>query len=467
MIIDGKLRTRLSMLEQVHFTGRLVLMSDLHIGTGETAPLSTLRPNRPCREGDADPEVTLMFRDDQSRPAIPATALKGVLRKAVLDISGEDAVRSLFGEVKATEWRRGPAGEEAVDAGGMGCVWLRMARLSAAPTDAHAKARPFFNCGAVSIITTHVAIDRRTGTADDKKLFYVERVPEGAVFKLRGVFLGSEQEAAEALPVALAPLARSEGLGLGADERFAAGRLRLEGNLDCTRWWFDTDNGEVRFGPSAPIAVPAPASPPQSGALILDLHCRGPYLSVDAAQVQGGANRIPTLKRNQDQPDLPATSLIGALRERAAWLAALDPLDDAERDQPDERFRKTKSWDSTAKLTRTERLFGVAGWKGLVRVVSIEALDGAREASLTSVVLDRFSGAPLDSALFECEAFVGARFRVSLTLDRRTADGHDWPSEDDRTLYDALIAEVCTDGLLLGHATGRGFGWFDDIKEVR
>jgi CRISPR/Cas system CMR subunit Cmr4 (Cas7 group RAMP superfamily) len=465
-VTKAEARTRLSLLEQIRFTARLRLLSDLHTGTGGSERLKNLRDLVPSPDDDADdgPLVALIFRDNKRAPAIPATALKGALRKAVRQTFDEHVIGYLFGEIKDTEWQRDDRGaEEAVDAGGMGCVWLRMARLAEAP--AHPGTRPYWDEDASSMITTHVAIDRKTGTADDKKLFYVERVPAGACFELRGVFLGNLEEAEKALALAFAPLARAEGLGIGADERFGAGRLRLEGALQCTRWWFDPGTGEIRVEEVSPISILSVDGVRGSTGCTLELYCRGPYLTVDPARQSRNSNLIPTLKRDDDTPDLPATSLMGALRERAAWLAALDPLAAEEQDAPDDRFRKTRTWSSPGELTRVERLFGVAGWRGLVRVVAIESLDGARLSTLTSVCLDRFSGAPLDSALFDCEAFIGARFQVTLSLDERSSDDRVWPSEADRALFDALIDEVRDDGLLLGHATGRGFGWFN-VKEI-
>jgi CRISPR/Cas system CSM-associated protein Csm3 (group 7 of RAMP superfamily) len=187
----------------------------------------------------------------------------------------------------------------------------------------------------------------------------------------------------------------------------------------------------------------------------LTLFCRGPHLTIDPAKTRND-NVIKAARRNDAAPLLPASSLIGVLRTRAAWLAATDTTADG--DDPD---RILVTGQDPRTLTRTQRLFGVAGWRGLMEVVKLDAENDSRVETLPSVVIDRFSGGTLDSALYMVEAFAGVRFMVTLRIIRRRFDKDTmWPGKEDLDLFDALIANLEQEGLMLGHAVNRGFGWF-------
>jgi CRISPR/Cas system CSM-associated protein Csm3 (group 7 of RAMP superfamily) len=432
------------MLEHIAFTGTMRLRSDLHIGTGATKKLSELRPDAPAR--DKDPNVTLVVRDKHGTPIIPATGLKGALRKAIAE--GDEALGRLFGAAKDAPW------DSDREIGQIGRVWLRFARLTDGGLGGE---RPFWDPGAGTLITTHVAIERKTGTAADKKLFYVERVPEGAAFELRGIYAGSRAEAERDLPVALGPLARPEGLGIGADGKLGDGRVGFDKDavLKCTRHYFDPGTGEVEidaFDLSLSGVTADPAAP-----IKLLLCCRGPYLTSDPSR--RGGNTIPAARRSNAPPVplLPASSLLGALRSRAAWLAAAEGEQNA-----DDHDDVLTTGESPRRLSRVQRLFGVPGWRGLLRIAGIELQDPPpHPEKLTSIVIDRFSGGTLDSALYATEAFSKVRFAVELQIERRRWSGTEWPSREDREFFGTLMRDLREEGLLLGHAVNRGFGWFE------
>ena len=309
------------MLSQLRFTAKVQLKANLHIGIGETAPLGEsggLRPSAPLVDG-VNPEVSLIFRDETGRPAIPATAQKGALRKAIQALEDEAEANRLFGEVKDTEWVRDAWGERLTeDRGTAGTVWLRMARRTEAPL--HPGQQPYWEASKESCISAHVAIERKTGTAADQKLFYVEEVPEGAEFELRGVVIGELESAKRELSIALSPLAAAEGLAVGADQRFGSGRLLLKGPVTCTPWWFNTETGDIETGAAFELKIQPPAATTPALVRTLVLTCEGPYLTIDPSQDRG-SNVIHAAKRSDDVPLLPASCLMGCLRTRAAWLA--------------------------------------------------------------------------------------------------------------------------------------------------
>lgn len=459
------------MLHQLRFTARLKLLSDIHIGTGDSKKLSELRPGAYLTEGtEHDPEVATIFRIECGAgkiPALPATAIKGVLRNAILQLHGDEEAKRLFGEIKNTETGRIDGEAIQIDSGKVGTIWLRLAKLETPPSNPDAL--PFWDDDANSFISTHVAIDRETGAAAYQKLFSVERVPEGAEFKLRGIAIGERNVCVADILKALGPLATSDGLSLGAGERFGSGRVQIVGEVSCRRWWFDTETGDVVNNEAFTLPVAREAVFNQPEAKTFDLYCRGPYLTVDPAPARqstnDGENRkiIRAARRMEESPLLPATSLIGALRSRAAWLAAIDDIGDG-----DEPFRKPDSWAHPEDLSRVERLFGVSGWRGLVRVISIEPQDETPPPQLkemSCVAIDRFTGGFLDSMLYTIEAFTGAGFRIKLVLDKRYAANQTWPGPADNELFNELLMDMERDGLHLGHGSNRGFGWFT-AKEI-
>lgn len=443
------------LLDQVRFTLCLELESDLHVGTGESIPLSEFTGHKAAQD-ESDPLVAAIARDLPGRPIVPATALKSGLRRAIAD---EAEAARLLGKASLTDWIRTARGEIAIDKGQSGTIWLGTATLHKPPVAA--SGLPHWNESRQTYLSTHVALARRTRTADEHKLFWVERVPQGASFTLDGIALGSEARAD--LDTVLALLRR--GIAVGAGERKGAGRLVLDKVMSCVCHHFDAAAGSVRSAPLNVLLPPAAAA--RSAQLwSLRLECEGPYVSIDASR--RGANDMTrcALRRDDQTPLLNPDSLLGALRARTAFLshAHASRLGLEEKtDRGDDPFARPVEASAIAGLTCTQRLFGVGGWRGLVRILSLnceagvlcDGIDG-RDLAYTSLAIDRFSGAPLDGALYQTEYFLGARFAVRLTLDSRG----EWPSAKDRALFGTLLADIADNGVMLGHGTNRGFGWF-------
>ena len=126
----------------------------------------------------------------------------------------------------------------------------------------------------------------------------------------------------------------------------------------------------------------------------------------------------------------------------------------------DDRFRVLADNVDPGMLTRTERLFGVTGWRGLVRLGDVALKGGKRMSAkgdgIAGISLDRFSGAVLDDRLFFGDAWTGLTLTFTIGLEPNRHSG-----ERDEALFDALIAEIQGEGMQLGHGTNRGFGWFE------
>lgn len=429
-------------LEHVRFTFQVHLTTDTHIGDGREVRLSELCPNAPratlADNRDADPRIATIARDHAGKPTLPATALKGALRKALTASLPPDEILALFGVIKE-------------DGGGaMGRFAFYAGKMEQA---GRSQGLPYAEYLTDTWLATHVAISRRTGAADPMKLYTIELVPAGTVFEVCGVWFGTLDDAKTGLATLLAPLATPEGLTIGAGGRTGLGAMKLSaGSLTLTRTAFDAATGMVRTEAAGGLAIKGGAVAPPDATL--KLRCRGPFATVDPTPRRGDnrGNVIHALKRDDETPVLHAETVAGALRQRAAWLSAVNGWGG------DDPFRKPDTWTDPAELTPVERLFGVGGWRGLLRISAPKDVTAKAADELTSISIDRFSGAVLDSTLFTHEVFVDVSCSVDLRLDRRPGVAL---ADRDRDLLKLLVEDLHKDSLLLGHATNRGFGWFD------
>lgn len=426
--------------DRIVFRATLRVVSDLHIGSLGSA-MKTDNVNR-------------LLYDSEERPLLPASTLKGVLRALT------EECEAVFGTPTDSE----QDGKKV--SGIVAKLWFDDAPL-AEPAEDIAFVGRGNRCGPGVFLADRVSIDRKTGAAEDNKLYQVETVAEGGRFELSGIWLDADDIGP--LEAVFARLAAAVSVGRGTNR--GNGRMALEAeNLTLTREIV----GEDGFSLSEPfgddelrsvrrrIAAKAevlPAPQPQRS-VSLRLNAKGPYLSIREHRVEkeGGAKIAQPLEAD-GRPVLRPESLVGVLRERASWLAELDRARATEgavspdARSCDDRFRKG-SRDLTS-LTPVERLFGVVGWRARLRVseLSVPKENNPVPLTLTSVSIDRITGAGRDSFLYSERAFTGAAFDVTLAVE------DDDP--DTLAVFDRLIENIGTEGLELGHGTTKGFGWFE------
>jgi len=416
----------------------LVTLSPLHVGSGAFSPV----------DDASSPGVARFQRDDRERPYIPGSTLKGVLRRAATAAIGQGEIDLLFGEVKD---RDAPGRAGAIFFRGASCI---------EPGDAGAF--PYAaQCEPGLFIAARTRIDRDSGVAADNKLFLQEMVVPGSRFALSLACLGASGETAP--PAGLLALLRHasqpDGLTLGKGGNDGFGRLRLDaGSVRITLRYLDAD-GELQAADRSDLWSAATAPPPQPASWqhTLELFCAGLFLVADSSHVPdtgGDGPQIVAQRQAGGQPLLLGSSLSGALRSRAAWLAALDGRDRS--DDPDRILRKP---EGTTTLTPVERLFGVNGFRGLLEIRRLD-VSATGTVDIASVKLDRFSGAPIDNALYTTRAFIGTRLTATLALADR---GRTTPTAEDRALADALLRDIAENGIPLGQGENKGFGWFEKV----
>lgn len=463
---------------RLDITAELELLTPLHLGTGEVETFDSIeRDDQQTKQKVAVP-VACVMRDAGGLPTIPGASVKGVLRAAtdpaepgLADLFGPETGQSLHqGRLTARRMRYLSAGQSAMLAAGMPYA-----------TAAHSAGRTFADLGL--FVAARTAIDPGLGVADEGKLFHQQLVVPGARFRMElSLRLDGDVEAARrseaCLIRALAALTRGEGIAFGHGQSLGQGRLRLHRDtLQGQRLAIDKTSGALADVDSAATTralrqAVADASVASVETIERYLVGRGPFLVNDSSIVPRPDSGDPRLNAQRQgagknaRPLLPGSTVVGALRARAGWLSQLRWSDSRAGDNRDRILAKNdpaarrvlgdRAVTSAIALTPTERLFGVTGWRGLLRVARIDCVACAGFESITSVRLDRFSMAPIDGALFTSRAAIDPVFRVTLELERRGG----FPSDDDRKLLEALLAELREEGLMLGHATSRGYGWF-------
>lgn len=453
-------------LGRIRVTGTLTLRSPLHMGSGETFTDEDVTRRLPAdRQDEAlDVRINAIVRDVDNKPYIPGSTLKGILRAALRNVADAD---DLFGSIDPDDHNNGR----------MGRLWIYGAPLISAREPGVLKDRPHAE------VKAQTRIDRRTGTAEAAKLFHSEMVPAGATFAFSarlGTGTVVDEDEVVRLAGALAPLTREGAVTLGKGGRQGHGRAVL--TVDAVvHERFDIGDGVWTAGDEAVRArfdaALAAAVPVERETFTLRLACDGPYLTVDALNrpprgVQKDEERrpIPILCGADGKPVLWGSSLLGALRQRAAWLAEIDrlrnpgahrggdrPMDDRDPD------RAVLTKQEVAGLEPVERLFGVPGYRGRLGIERLTWTGGSAEpVDVTSVSIDRFTGGAREGALFTTQVVYGARFDATFRLEVRTPAGtaQDGGDDSDRTFCDRLIGDIRTNGLFLGAGAAKGFGWF-------
>lgn len=464
------------------YSGRLVVVSPLHVGSGEFAPRSAVKGKAGANQ---TPLVSLIARDGKDDPFIPGTTLKGLLVRLV----AENERSRLAGEIR----------EDKDSPGQAGAVLVRGARLvSPGKTEAlpYNKSTADDHVGRGVFIAARTSVDGAMGTVKDTTLFFQEMVAPGSVFEFECVVAprgwskaDDPSHAVEArvadvsalLEKALGVLSGKAGAQIGKGQADGLGAIRIEGDVTATSRFVDGETGEVTDGKPrvASLTKAVTAATDASSRFSVAFECDGPFLIADASRkkehIAYAFDEIDEKKANDKEPHvrpqkqgtgkLPlilGTSLSGALRDRAEWLASVHGVGAGEKRRTD--------ISQGLPIHPIDRLFGMTGFRGLLGIRSLEVRKGTLWP-VTSVKIDRFSGAPYDSGLFKTETFVDVAFDVCFEVERRGyvpkgTSENDAEYETARLramedrLLDLLKADLAENGLEIGAGGNKGFGWF-------
>lgn len=459
----------------------LRVLTPLHVGTGETG----LSPDILNEKTKESVEVALVAADGDHHPLIPGSTLKGVLRRAL-------------GQHPASEVLFGPAGISSAEEARAGKLTIWQARMdpgsipevkSTSYSDAalainidDAPPRSNRTHGSIGLfVEARTSIHEGLGVAKAGRLFHRQFVMPGVRFALCMGLLDPADETRAALKALLALMSDAEagGVVLGTGTGLDQGRILLDRDglivrnhvlLTDGRLGFEDLSSEWRAA-LAMESAPTKAKPARRKRL--RLACTGPFLVNDASAEK---RRIDAASKDErapaedtdgpdsaqltaltgfddkaDKPRLPGATLRGALRARALWLGRC-----AQAEYQDHKEAIAYPGEVAA-LSSAERIFGVNGWRALLQLEGLDCVSSKGWQNLTSVRIDRFSGAAVDGGLFTTRAAIKPLFSVTVTLERRG----DWPLDADLAVFDNLMEDLQRNGLMLGHGTNRGYGWFD------
>ncbi len=434
------------LLKRRSYSCTLETVTPLHLGSGDVRDdlLPEIEVTRNGVRETRKVAVAAIQRDNGNCPTLPGTALKGALRR-----NAPDGGEALFGNI--TEKKKSPQGQEVTkEPARMGALLLRGARWL---SGGDGTGLPF--AGNATFVHARSKIDPGRGTSDSNKLFHAEMVIPKSRFEwhFRLETRGDIDRLEEVLLKALAPWAEERGIAIGANKSADLGRVRLvEGTLKRTDWHVEggrlVARGEAQTLPLSPSTDKPDAR--------LTLLCKGPFLTLDTDvdPPEDDDTHTPQLRalRHQNAPFVLATMVKGALRQRLSWLLACDAFD-PDATPPSQGETVIRDPSETHRLSAVERLFGAAGWRGVLRVAVTET---AREAAVKSsqVRIDRFSGGTVDSALFTIDADRGVRLELSFWLDAARAETRD------RDNLARVLDDIRENGLELGHGVTKGYGWF-------
>ena len=422
---------------------RLMLetMSPIHIGSGEATELA-LRPG-----ANDTALVATIVRDVNRLPYLPATSIKGALLSlAQRHLPKDDGLVPLFGAPKS--------GEKDKSSGVMGRLLTRGGRVVGALPDI--SPAPFADAAdrMASFIAARTAIDHEKGVADDHKLFHQEMAIPGLCFELAMTFacFGGKDEQDNALDLLrrLLGIVARDGLMLGRSQADGQGLLRVRGQVTITAYIL---SGTGNLEPGQPEIVKTAAAstngdvqvhsftflcPTPFGVLDSSVKGAGKDVARESGTVQLAAQRLA-----DDEPLILGSSISGAMRARAQWLWRREIL------------RGNMCEARSDEDNPVAELFGTTGRRAIIEIRNL-TVSKAKGEKITSLKVDRFTGAPVYGALFTTDSFTGTRLSFELVPVVRGKA----MSEDAEALWKKLLLDIETNGLEIGHGVNRGFGWF-------
>jgi CRISPR/Cas system CSM-associated protein Csm3 (group 7 of RAMP superfamily) len=413
---------------RIEFICDLEALSPIHAGTGEFAELSIGRRNEPVSYAEVQ-------RDARQQPFLAGSGLKGAIRAyAQRSAASPDELEVLFGAIDSQQG----AGRMA------GLVVYGASAVSHGQVSGELPYAPELNKSA-AYVAARTAVNSASGVAKDHQLFFQEMVEAGTRFQFRALLLSHGRLGVALAERIFAGLMR-DGLSLGKSRADGQGRVRFD-KVRLVEWEISV-TGDLKVARERSLT---PSGGEANAATTIRLHCGGPFLVQDSSHsaraVPGkdsGEPQIQAQRSSVHTPLLPGTSVAGALKNRATWLWRRD------------RLRGNAPLAQAPGADPIIRLFGTAGAMALLH---IQECDVAKAApfDITSVKLDRFTGGPVDNALFTTSAFTGVTLHLGLKLVARPGFEPDvW----DRYLFETLCADIKKNGLDLGAGSSKGFGWF-------
>jgi len=453
--------------------GTLTTRSPLHIGTGE--PLA----NRiPADKGQDSPSlVSAVAVDHGDKPYIPGRTLKNNLRSWLEKTEVQDnVVEQLFGssDILSLDVRQNTGQQHW----GGKLDFLDAFLRSAGPAGAEAEpntALPHWDPERQTAVVARTAIDRRTRTVREKKLFHEEYVPPSISFDVTIAGEGlTEDEVAVLLqalegfnpPEALARLGAGRSDGWGRVEWELTEIRRLDGG--GVKKWLGNPDGAVGYGIVEKFGTKIEKEkllakrsnlvlhvPPRL-VLKIELAFQGPFVVNDPARAGGDdVGDIASLVDEHGRPILPASSLRGALRSQAERIVRTIGGRACHVDDPGDACDAIENAaEVETKLCATCRLFGAPGWGTPIELSDFGELEDSKALRFRHemVAIDRFTGGTAGPSKFNAYVFWKPVLRgtVSVELGRIDMAG--------LAILALTLRDLLEGDISLGYGASKGYG---------
>ncbi|MEM9943148.1 MAG: TIGR03986 family CRISPR-associated RAMP protein [Planctomycetota bacterium] len=420
--------------------GKLTTLSPLHIGSGDTVHHPDLKNDD--KNVDVQSVVTLF---DQVTPCIPGSAIKGVLRSwARKHCSQDESVTRIFGT-------------ENGEQGTAGWAEFCTAVIEKVPDDAaYRQFVPYWQADRMTGILSHVCIDRKLGTASYNKLFYEEFIPEGVSFSAEIDATRLSDKEIEFLLGILEFGAKhpTHPWQLGANTANGWGRMKWERlSVTCcdvrptkiVKSGFGHCEQTIDLKPGS-----IKADLPEFLTFDLEIECEQNFLVNDASRSkppgdESGLTNFTPLRKPDGKLWLPASSLRGAIRQKAEFL--LRSLNPGASGDP----------NGNTGGGPIERLFGSTGMKSNLEIqepveIVVDDDKSAATQHVDFVAIDRFRGGAAEGAKFDATVAVRPKFKTQLVLKDPGLSGPDY------AIFIVALRDLMAGQIALGMGGSKGMG---------
>jgi CRISPR/Cas system CSM-associated protein Csm3 (group 7 of RAMP superfamily) len=447
--------------------GNLTTATPLHIGNGDIAPRKELVNSQTGQPVD----INAICSDKDGRPSIPGSTLKGNLRAWAKRAGINPAsFEQLFGS-------EDPESSDSVG----GKVEFYDAIVRSPPAFSEENQPSYWNAQRSTGVMAGVAIDRRTRTASEERLFHHEFVPPGVSFTV--TITGQDLSDGELEDLLFVLTGFNQGqvtLGAGEDDgwgemTWVLTDLRRITSNEVANW---INSGAPTVGYDALASIPdaerqvwvskidarlAAVRSPTRLTLDINLNFQSHFLVNDPSQtgtLEEGKPAHAPLRDVDGSPLLPASSFRGALRSQAEKIlrtlhgeqAACYPDNNGPRPACEAVYKV----DDVKRLCPVCQIFGAPGWKSPLHISGFKT---AVDEMVTQefLAIDRFTGGGAKGAKFNARAIYRPAFSGTISVDLKALEraGADrWALG----LLTLALRDLIEGDIRLGFGAAKGYG---------
>ena len=462
------------------FRPRYVIKGFLHTESPLFTGSGLVVPHPEIKRDDGPVEV-MAFPRAGDTPYIPGSTIKGALRDwAHVHLQDRTILEKVFGKGSSEEQQGSGGRARFMDA------LLALKRTEPTPL-------PYWDLKRQTCVEAHVCIERVTGTAAEKMLYYQETVPAGVGFKVEIRGKADEGSLYQEVAFILSALKgfnhHQDPILLGADTQSAKGKMYWECedilflDIDALKEWLKRPcplqdayrNAHLEElhhleSLSKSIETTLPDRPlTVSVTITFDSHFlvndppRPRELQEKERNPESDLPDMKSLLDEKGQPSLPGSAIKGALRSQAERiLRTLFEDDDHNRAAchpgQEDACKPIQDISGYERLCLACRMFGGPGWKSPLNISRFKCIDPGRETTQEFLAIDRFTGGGAHGAKFNIRAFYRPKFQGTISLDikrmKKTEKEPSWALG----LLGLLLRDLKEGDITFGLGSSKGYG---------